>query len=80
MGMKSSFCRLRWMLDFNQWSDSIDIFGDYDPPASPLASQASSLAQSSPEEPARWAAALPPGKEQDDDTSVIYRTSLAPRE
>ena len=52
-------------LDLNQRSDSIDIFGDYDPPASPLVLQASSLAQSSPEEAARWAAALPPGKEQD---------------
>lgn len=52
-------------LDLNQRSDSINIFGDYDPPASPLVLQASSLAQSSPEEAARWAAALPPGKEQD---------------
>lgn len=52
-------------LDFNQRSDSIDIFGDYDPPASPLVLEASSRAQSSPEEAARWAAALPPGKEQD---------------
>ena len=52
-------------LDLNQRSGSIDIFGDYDPPASPLVLQASSLAQSSPEEAARWAAALPPGKEQD---------------
>jgi hypothetical protein len=52
-------------LDLNQRSDSIDIFGDYDPPASPLVLQASSLAQSSPEEAARWVAALPPGKEQD---------------
>jgi hypothetical protein len=52
-------------LDLNQRSDSMDIFGDFDPPASPLVLQASSLAQSSPEEAARWAAALPPGKEQD---------------
>jgi hypothetical protein len=52
-------------LDLNQSSDSIDIFGDYDPPASPLVSQAISLAESSPEEAARWAAALPPGKDQD---------------
>jgi hypothetical protein len=52
-------------LDLNQRSDSIDIFGDYAPPASPLVLQASSLAQSSPEEAAQWAAALPPGKEQD---------------
>ena len=34
-------------LDLNQRSDSIDIFGDFDPPASPLVLQASSLAQSS---------------------------------
>jgi len=46
-------------VDLNQRSDSIDIFGDFDPPASPLVLQASSLAQSSPEEAARWAAALP---------------------
>jgi hypothetical protein len=52
-------------LDLNQRSDAIDIFGDYDLPASPLVLQASGLAQSSPEEAARWAAALPPGKEQD---------------
>jgi hypothetical protein len=52
-------------LDLDQRPDSIDIFGDYAPPASPLVLQASSLAQSSPEEAARWAAALPPGKEQD---------------
>jgi hypothetical protein len=57
-------------LDLNQRSDSkrldsVDIFGDYDPPTSPLVLQASSLAQSSPEEAARWVAALPPGNEQD---------------
>jgi len=55
-------------LDLNQRSDSIAVFGDFDHPApstSPLVLQASSLAQSSPEEAARWAAALPPGKEQD---------------
>jgi len=55
-------------LDLNQRSDSIAVFGDFDHPApstSPLVLQASSLAQSSPEEAARWVAALPPGKEQD---------------
>jgi hypothetical protein len=52
-------------LDFNQGSDSIDIFGDFDPPATPLVLQAISLAQSSPQEAAQWAAGLPPGKEQD---------------
>src|SRR5204863_6010638 len=36
-------------LDLNQRSDSIDIFGDFDPPASPLVLQAGSLAQSSSE-------------------------------
>jgi hypothetical protein len=58
-------------LDLNQRSDSIDIFGDYDPSASPLVLQASSLAQSSPEEAARWAAALPPGKEQDEAVLAV---------
>ena len=55
-------------LDLNKRSDSIADFGDFDHPApstSPLVLQASSLAQSSPEEAARWVAALPPGKEQD---------------
>ena len=52
-------------LDLNQRSDSIDVFGDFNPPGWPLVLQASPLAQSSPEEAARWAAALPPGKEQD---------------
>jgi hypothetical protein len=53
------------VLDLNQRSDYI---GDFDHPApstSPLVLEASSLAQSSPEEAARWVAALPPGKEQD---------------
>jgi hypothetical protein len=56
------------VLDVNQRSDYAAIFGDFDHPApstSPLVLQASSLAQSSPEEAARWVAALPPGKEQD---------------
>jgi hypothetical protein len=51
-------------LDLSE-KDSIEIFGAFNPPPSPLVLQASSLAQSSPEEAARWAAALPPGKEQD---------------
>ena len=60
--------------DLNQRSDFIAVFGDFDPPApstSPLVLQASSLAQSSPEEAARWAAALPPGKEQDRAALVV---------
>jgi hypothetical protein len=52
-------------VDLNQTSDSIDINGDFDSPASPLVLEAKSLAESSPEEAARWAAALPPGKERD---------------
>ena len=52
--------------NLNQRSDSVADIGDFNDPApitSPLVLQASSLAQSWPEEAARWAAALPPGKE-----------------
>jgi hypothetical protein len=51
-------------LDLNQRSDSFDMFSDFNPPASPLVLQASALAQASPEAAARWAAALPPGKDR----------------
>src|SRR4029077_5961135 len=51
----------------NRRSGLIDIFSDFNRPAanaSPLVSQIASLAESSPEEAARWVAALPAGKEQ----------------
>src|SRR5262245_18691417 len=54
--------------NLNRRSDFTDAFGDSNHPtpnASSLISQASSLAQSSPEEAARWVAALQPGKDQD---------------
>ena len=54
--------------NLNQRSDSVAVIGDFNHPASstsPLVLQASSLAQSSPEEAAQWVAALPPGNEQD---------------
>ena len=61
-------------LDLNQWSDSIAIFGDFDHPApTPLVLEASSLAQSSPEEAARWLAALPPGTEQDQAVLAVIK-------
>ncbi|HTE88856.1 MAG TPA: hypothetical protein VK639_07895, partial [Terriglobales bacterium] len=66
-------------LDLNQRSDSIALFGDFDHPApstSPLVLQASSLAQSSPEEAARWVAALPPGKEQDQAVLAVIDRSM----
>jgi hypothetical protein len=53
------------IMDLNQRSDYIAVFDRPASRPSPLALQASSLAQSSPEEAARWVAALPPGKEQD---------------
>lgn len=52
-------------LDLKQRSDFIDAFDPSTPTTSPVILEASSLAQSSPEEAARWVAALPPGKEQD---------------
>src|SRR5438477_11908902 len=60
--------------NLNQRSDSVADIGDFNDPApitSPLVLQASSRAQSSPEEAARWAAALPPGKEQDRAALVV---------
>lgn len=60
--------------NLNQRSDSVADIGDFNHPApstSPLVLQASSLAQSSPEEAARWAAALPPGKQQDRAALVV---------
>ncbi|HKE60777.1 MAG TPA: hypothetical protein VKB46_28925 [Pyrinomonadaceae bacterium] len=54
--------------NLNRRSDFTDFFGDSNRPTantSPLVLQASSLAQSSPEEAARWVAALQPGKDQD---------------
>jgi hypothetical protein len=58
----------------NEGSDSVAGLDDFNHPTSnksPLVSQAISLAQSSPEEAARWAAALPPGKEQDQAALAI---------
>src|SRR5437867_4510232 len=60
--------------NLNQRSDSVAAIGDFNHPApntSPLVLQASSLAQSSPEEAARWVAGLPPGKEQDQATLAV---------
>jgi len=54
--------------NLNPWSDSVA------PNASPLVSQASSLAQSSPEEAARWVAALPPGKEQERAAQAVIES------
>ena len=54
--------------NLNQRSDFLAAIGDFNHPApstSPLALQASALVQSSPQEAARWAASLPPGKDQD---------------
>jgi hypothetical protein len=54
--------------NLQQRSDSVAVIGGFNAPApnaSPMVLQASSLAQSSPEEAARWVAALPPGNEQD---------------
>jgi hypothetical protein len=52
-------------LDRTSESTFIGGFNHPDPDTSPLALQASSFAQSSPEEAAQWVAAMPPGKDQD---------------
>ena len=60
--------------DVGRGSGVTDIFGDFSRPAakaSPVVSQAASLAESSPEEAARWVAALPAGKEQNEAALAV---------
>jgi hypothetical protein len=57
-----------------------DIFGDFNRPAanaSPVVSQAASLAESSPEDAARWVAGLPPGEEQNQAVLAVIDRWIA---